>query len=42
MIDSKIVCSKGGRFELLTTYLNMMGADTFTSYFYCHAFLHKG
>jgi len=38
MIHSKTIRSKGGRFELLTTYLNMMGADTFISYFYCHGF----
>lgn len=31
MIHSKTTCSRGGRFELLTTYLNMMGADTFIS-----------
>lgn len=42
MIHSKTVRSKGGRLELLTTYLNVMGADTFIFYFYCHAFLHKG
>lgn len=26
------------KIELLTTYLNMMGTDTFISYFYCLGF----
>lgn len=38
VIHSEAIRSKGGRFELLTAYLNMRGADTFISYFYCHGF----
>lgn len=41
MVHSKTIRSKGGRFELLTTFLNMMVADTFISFiFTAMDFLH--
>lgn len=41
VIHSQAIRSKGGRFELLTTYLNMMSADTLISFiFTAMDFLH--